>query len=58
MNKDYNLTLEIHTDVLKWTLENSKNIEKITARMLLKIMDIKISEPDRWREMANIKFGV
>jgi hypothetical protein len=26
--------------------------------MLIKIMDIKKSEPDRWKEMSNIKFGV
>ena len=41
-----------------WVLENSASIESITPRVLMKIMDIKNAEPDRWKEMANIKFGV
>ena len=36
----------------------SDNIEAITPRMLIKIIDIKQSEPDRWKEMSNIKFGI
>ena len=58
MSEDYNLGMVIDNDVLIWVLENSTNIESITPRMLMKIMDIKIAEPDRWKEMANIKFGV
>ena len=33
------------------------NIETVTPRMIIKIADLKNSEPDRWKEMANIKFG-
>ncbi len=58
MNEDYNLSMVIDNDVLMWVLENSASIESITPRVLMKIMDIKNAEPDRWKEMANIKFGV
>ena len=33
------------------------NIETVTPRMIIKIADMKNAEPDRWKEMANIKFG-
>ena len=43
---------------VKDLVENYSNIETVTPRMILKLLDIRKSEPDRWREMANIKFGV
>ena len=58
MNDDYDLSMVISKDVLIWVVENSETIENITPRVLMKIMDIKNAEPDRWKEMANIKFGV
>ena len=58
MNNEYNLSMVIDNDVLHWVLENSDTIESITPKVLLKIMDIKVAEPDRWKEMANIKFGI
>ena len=58
MSDDQRWTDKIDNDVLEWVLNNSDSIEKITPRMLIKIIDIKNSEPDRWKEMSNIKFGV
>ena len=58
MSENDNWTNTIDKEVLKWILDNSNEIEAITPRMLVKIMDIKNAEPDRWKEMANIKFGV
>ena len=58
MSDDNRWTDKIDNDVLEWVLNNSDSIEKITPRMLIKIIDIKQSEPDRWREMSNIKFGI
>ncbi len=58
MNDDYDLSMVISKDVLIWVVENSETIENITPRVLMKIMDIKNAEPDRWKEMANIKFGI
>ena len=58
MNNDNRWTENIDHEILAWVLENSKTIETITPRMLIKISDIKNSEPDRWKEMSNIKFGV
>ena len=58
MSDDNRWTDKIDNEILEWELYNSKNIETITPRMLIKIIDIKISEPDRWKEMSNIKFGV
>ena len=58
MNDDNRWTNKIDNEILEWVLNNSDNIETITPRMLVKIIDIKQSEPDRWKEMSNIKFGV
>ena len=51
-------TTNIDKDVIEWVLDSINDIESITPRMLVKIMDIKESEPERWKEMSNIKFGV
>ena len=58
MNEDNRWIDKIDNDILEWVLNNSDSIETITPRMLIKIIDIKQSEPDRWKEMASIKFGV
>ncbi len=58
MNEANNWTKYIDKAVLEWVLENINNIETVTPRMLIKIMEIKESEPERWKEMSNIKFGV
>ena len=58
MTEDYDITTKVEKDVLEWIVENYSNIETVTPRMILKTVDLKISEPERWKEMANIKFGV
>ena len=58
MSDDQRWTDKIDNEILEWVLNNSSNIETITPRMLIKIIDIKQSEPDRWKEMSNIKFGI
>ena len=58
MSDDQRWTDKIDNEILEWVLKNSDSIEKITPRMLIKIIDIKQSEPDRCREMSNIKFGI
>ena len=58
MSDDYDLSMLIDKKVLEWVLENFETIEDITPRVLMKIMDIKNAEPERWKEMANIKFGI
>ena len=58
MTEDYDITTKVEKDVLEWIVENYSNIETATPRMILKTVDLKTSEPERWKEMANIKFGV
>ncbi len=58
MSDDQRWTDKIDNEILEWVLNNSESIETITPRMLIKIIDIKQSEPDRWKEMSNIKFGI
>ena len=58
MSDEQRWTDKIDNEILEWVLNNSDSIETITPRMLIKIIDIKKSEPDRWKEMSNIKFGV
>ena len=58
MSDDQRWTDKIDTEILEWVLNNSDSIETVTPRMLIKIIDIKQSEPDRWKEMSNIKFGI
>ena len=58
MSDEQRWTNKIDNEILEWVLNNSDSIETITPRMLIKIIDIKQSEPDRWKEMSNIKFGV
>ena len=58
MSDEQRWTDKIDNEILEWVLNNSDSIEIITPRMLIKIIDIKQSEPDRWKEMSNIKFGV
>tara|TARA_X000000950_G_scaffold154616_1_gene189705 strand:- start:1335 stop:1511 length:177 start_codon:yes stop_codon:yes gene_type:complete len=58
MSDDQRWTDKIDNEILEWVLNNSDSIETITPRMLIKIIDIKQSEPDRWKEMSNIKFGI
>ena len=58
MSDDNRWTDKIDNEILEWVLNNSNSIETITPRMLIKIIDIKQSEPDRWKEMSNIKFGI
>ena len=58
MSDDQRWTDKIDNEILEWVLHNSDSIETITPRMLIKIIDIKQSEPDRWKEMSNIKFGI
>ena len=58
MSDDQRWTDKIDNEILEWVLNNSESIEDITPRMLIKITDIKQSEPDRWKEMSNIKFGI
>ena len=58
MSDEQRWTDKIDNEILEWVLNNSDNIETITPRMLIKIIDIKQSEPDRWKEMSNIKFGI
>ena len=57
MSDEYDVTVKLDKDVLDWVVENYTNIETVTPRMIIKIADLKNSEPDRWKEMANIKFG-
>ena len=58
MSDEQRWTDKIDNEILEWVLNNSDSIETITPRMLIKIIDIKQNEPDRWKEMYNIKFGV
>ena len=58
MSDDQRWTDKIDNEILEWVLNNSDSIETITPRMLIKIIDIKQIEPDRWKEMSNIKFGI
>ena len=58
MSDEQRWTDKIDNEILEWVLNNSDSIEIITPRMLIKIIDIKQSEPDRWKEMSNIKFGI
>ena len=58
MNENDMWTIKIDKDVLEWVHDSINDIESITPRMLVKIMDIKKSEPERWKEMSNIKFGI
>ena len=58
MSDEQRWTDKIDKEILEWVLNNSDSIETITPRMLVKIIDIKQSEPDRWKEMSNIKFGI
>ena len=58
MSDEQRWTDKIDKEILEWVLNNYDSIETITPRMLIKIIDIKQSEPDRWKEMSNIKFGV
>ena len=58
MSDEQRWTDKIDYEILEWVLNNSDSIETITPRMLIKIIDIKQSEPDRWKEMSNIKFGI
>ena len=58
MTDEYDITTKIEKEALEWIVENYSNIETVTPRMILKLLDIRKSEPDRWREMANIKFGI
>jgi len=58
MSDEQRWTDKIDNEILEWVLSNSDSLETITPRMLIKIIDIKQSEPDRWKEMSNIKFGV
>lgn len=57
MSNEYDVTLKLDREVLEWVVENYSNIETVTPRMIIKIADMKLTEPDRWKEMANIKFG-
>ena len=58
MSDDQRWTDKIDNEILEWVLNNSNSLETITPRMLIKIIDIKQNEPDRWKEMSNIKFGI
>ena len=58
MNEDNRWIDRIDNDILEWVLDNSYSIETITPKKLIKIIDIKQNEPDRWKEMSSIKFGV
>ena len=58
MSDEKRWTNKIDNEILEWVLNNSDSIETITPRMLIKIIDIKQNEPDRWKEMSNIKFGI
>ena len=58
MNDEYDITAKVEKDILEWIIENYNNIETVTPRMILKTIDLKTSEPERWKEMANRKFGV
>ena len=58
MSDNQRWTDKIDNEILEWVLNNSNSIETITPRMLIKIIDIKQNEPDRWKEMSNIKFGI
>ena len=58
MNENNRWIDKIDNDILEWILDNADSIETITPRMLIKIIDIKQGEPDRWKGMFNIKFGV
>ena len=58
MSDEQRWTDKIDKEILEWVLNNFDSIETITPRMLIKIIDIKLNEPDRWKEMANIKFGI
>ena len=58
MSDENRWTDKIDNEILEWVLNNQQSIETITPRMLIKIIDIKLSEPERWKEMSNIKFGI
>ena len=58
MSDEQRWTDKIDYEILEWVLNNSNSLETITPRMLIKIIDIKQNEPDRWKEMSNIKFGI
>ena len=58
MSDDNRWTDKTDNEVLECVLNNSDSIEKITPRMLIKILDIKQNEPNRWKQMSNIKFSI
>ena len=58
MSDESRWTDNIDKEILEWVLSNIDDIEPVTPRMFIKIIDIKKTEPDRWQEMSNIKFGV
>ena len=46
MNNDYDLTTKLDKEALEWVIDNYSNVEKVTPRMLMKLMDLKTSEPE------------
>ena len=58
MTDDYNITITMEKDVLEWIVENYSKIETVNPRMILKTADLKTSEMERSKGMANIKFGI
>tara|TARA_E500000178_G_C16790871_1_gene647952 strand:+ start:342 stop:518 length:177 start_codon:yes stop_codon:yes gene_type:complete len=58
MSDENRWTDKIDREILEWVFSNIDDIETVTPRMFIKIIDIKKTEPDRWKEMSNIKFGV
>ena len=55
MSDEYDITTKLEKEVLEWVVENYGNIEAVTPRMLIKIMDMKQNEPDRWKESCQYK---
>ena len=51
MSDDNRWTDKIDNEILEWVLYNSKNIETITPRMLIKIIDIKT-----YKNRSNLKY--
>jgi hypothetical protein len=54
MLTDRGLTQSQQTDVVDYLFDNATKLRELTLRMVIKLANIYISNPSRWREIAKV----
>jgi nitrogen-specific signal transduction histidine kinase len=50
----YDMPDEAKTEVVQFIMDNAKRMRELSLRMVLKVADIRVSMPERWKSVVEV----